>query len=87
VQLGGLLGADVDLLDLVLAALDNLKEGDKGAALVVREVNREGVRYPAVDTTTTRVDPEKVLEAKGFWKESADGLRRRTYPSTPCRGP
>jgi hypothetical protein len=34
---------DVDLFDLLLAALDNLQKGDEGTALVIRKVNSEGV--------------------------------------------
>lgn len=58
--------SNVDLLDLVLATLDNLEECDQCTALVVGEIHRQCVGNPAMDTTTTRVDPEEVLEAECF---------------------
>lgn len=61
---------NIDLLDLILATLDDLEEGDKSASLIVVEIHSESIRYPAMDTTTTRVDPEEVTEAKGFWQVS-----------------
>lgn len=56
----------VDLLDLLLATLDHLEEGDERAALVVVEVEGERVRHPAMNTTTTGVHPEEVLESERF---------------------
>ena len=57
-------GADIDLLVHLLAALDDGEEVDEGSPLIVRQCHRLSVRYPQMNSASTRVDPEQVLVAK-----------------------
>lgn len=54
----------VDLLILLGTTFDHLDVVDDCPSLVVRESESSRVRNPAMDSSTTRVDPEEVGETK-----------------------
>ena len=56
--------SDGDFALGVFVAFDQRQVRDDGRARVVGQVAREFVRDPAMDTTTTTVDPHDVLKAK-----------------------
>jgi hypothetical protein len=57
---------DVDLFRDFLASLDDLEELHKTPSLIVRQGERMSIRYPAMNSSSTRVDPEEMLEAERF---------------------
>ncbi|KAI3494657.1 hypothetical protein L1887_40473 [Cichorium endivia] len=68
--------ACIDLFDLAGTALDDLEPSDDGFARVVGEVESFAVRDPYMDTTTTRIDPEQMLEAEILAQRLVEHLHR-----------
>lgn len=60
----GPLEPNVDLLARVLASGDDLEVHDDRSSLIVRQIDGRCVRDPAMDSSSSRVDPEEVLVAK-----------------------
>jgi hypothetical protein len=54
----------IDLLGLLLAPLDDLQERHQRLTLIIIQIQRRRVGYPTMNTSSTRVYPEKVLETK-----------------------
>lgn len=49
--------SDVHLFRLLLASLDDLEKRDEGFTLFVCKVERVSIGYPAMDTSSSRIDP------------------------------
>lgn len=55
---------DVDFLAHVFATFDDFQEGDDRSPLIVRQVEGGCIGDPAMNPSTTGVDPEKVNESE-----------------------
>lgn len=53
-----------DFLLLSHSSLDDFDVPDDGFALVIGEIESGGIRYPDVDSSSTRVDVEQMLKSK-----------------------
>merc|ERR1712196_247491 len=64
---------------LVLSWRDEVQVFSNGASLLVAQLPRLLIRDPAVDTTTTRVDEDEVLEAKVLLQGALQNLNGRLH--------
>jgi hypothetical protein len=57
---------DIDLFRDLLASLDDLEKLHQAPSLIVGEGERMSIRYPAMNSSSSRVDPKEMLEAERF---------------------
>lgn len=71
---------EVDFFCLLLSTLDDLDIADEGFASIGVQLPCPVIANPAMDTTSTRVNPEEVLEAKVFPENLVNDLDRNGHP-------
>lgn len=69
---------DVDLFRDLFSSLDDFEKLYETPPLIIRQGKSVPVRYPAVDSSSSRVDPEKMLEAERFFVADEPGQLRVT---------
>lgn len=55
---------NIDLFRDLLASLDDFEKLHQASPLIVCQGERMSIRYPAMNSSSTRVDPEKMLETE-----------------------